>query len=261
MVVVVDVNSDGKPDVIAANGGSGNVSVYLGDGKGQFSQPSGSPFAAGQEPNDIATADFNGDGKLDLAVASFRSFTSPQTNYKNVTILRGNGDGTFQTPQTFATGSASNNLAVADLNADGKLDLVVDNYNTSTASVLLGVGNGTFMAQVKYNAGFHPIPVALGDINGDGVLDVLLTTESTSQPGGVPVLSTSVAFYVSSGTGALDGPSFVSPTLLGNRDARVAIDLGDCNGDGVPDIAAGWNTGGGGDRNIRVLFGGSRKAQ
>jgi hypothetical protein len=106
----------------------------------------------------------------------------------------------------------------------------------------------------------RPRFLSLGDINGDGILDVLLTTESTLTAAGT--LSTSVAFYLSSGSGSLTGPTFVSPTLLGDRDARVGIDLGDCNGDGVPDIAAGWNTVGSPghlDLNIRVLFGGSRK--
>src|SRR5437660_5693721 len=70
MPTVADVNKDGNLDIIVANGGSGNVSVYLGDGKGAFTQADGSPFQAGQNPADITTADFNDDGNLDLAIAN-----------------------------------------------------------------------------------------------------------------------------------------------------------------------------------------------
>src|SRR5437899_659498 len=70
MLSIADINKDGNPDVLVANGGSGNVSVYLGDGKGGFSQASGSPFPAGQNCADIATGDLNGDGNLDIAIAN-----------------------------------------------------------------------------------------------------------------------------------------------------------------------------------------------
>src|SRR5437870_2934965 len=87
MVTVADVNKDGHPDILAANGGSGNVSVYLGDGKGGFAQAAGSPFSAGQNPADIATADFNGDGILDVVIANH--------GVKTVAALLGNGKGQF----------------------------------------------------------------------------------------------------------------------------------------------------------------------
>ena len=70
MPIAADVNNDGSPDIVFANDGSDSVSVYLGDGKGKFAQAVGSPFPAGQEPNDLATGDFNGDGSLDIAVAN-----------------------------------------------------------------------------------------------------------------------------------------------------------------------------------------------
>src|SRR6266852_878098 len=65
MVSIADVNKDGNLDILVANGGSGNLSVYLGDGKGAFAQANGSPFPAGPNCADIATGDFNGDGNLD----------------------------------------------------------------------------------------------------------------------------------------------------------------------------------------------------
>jgi hypothetical protein len=69
-VMIADVNRDGKPDLIVANGGSQNLSVYLGDSKGGFVQAEGSPFPAGQNPSDIALGDFNGDGTTDVAISN-----------------------------------------------------------------------------------------------------------------------------------------------------------------------------------------------
>ncbi len=87
MVSATDVNKDGNIDIVAANSDSGNVSVYLGDGKGGFSQSAGSPFPAGQGPNDFATGDFNGDSTTDVAIANH--------GVKTVTVLLGNGKGQF----------------------------------------------------------------------------------------------------------------------------------------------------------------------
>src|SRR5262249_6603300 len=86
MPITVDVNKDGNLDIVVANG-SGSVSVYLGDGKGGFTQVQGSPFAAGENCADIAAGDFNLDGNLDLAIANH--------GIKTVTILLGNGKGQF----------------------------------------------------------------------------------------------------------------------------------------------------------------------
>ncbi len=96
----------------------------------------------------MAVADVNGDGKPDLVVANYGSNT--------VSVLLGNGNGTFQTQQTFATGSEPYSVAVASLNGDGKPDLVVANFGDSTVSVLLGNGNGTFQAQQTFATGTYP---------------------------------------------------------------------------------------------------------
>jgi len=97
----------------------------------------------------------------------------------------------------------------------------------------------------------------LGDINGDGNVDALLATEFTRSNG---TLTSSVVYYLSSGTGQLSPFTRVSPTRLGDRDARLAVDLGDINSDGVPDLSIGWFpplTGGAGGNNLIVLLGGS----
>ena len=97
----------------------------------------------------MAVGDFNGDGKLDLAVVNYGS--------SNVSILLGNGDGTFKTAVNYGAGSsAPYSVAVADFNGDGKLDLAVANIASNNVSILLGNGDGTFQAAVNYGAGSNP---------------------------------------------------------------------------------------------------------
>jgi len=102
-------------------------------------------YSVGSYPQGVVTGDFRGDGKLDLAVANFHS--------NNVGVLLGNGDGTFQSQQTFATGGGPILLTTGDFNRDGKLDLAVTNYYDNTVSVLLGNGDGTFQSQQTFATG------------------------------------------------------------------------------------------------------------
>ena len=93
----------------------------------------------------MIVGDFNHDGKPDLAITNYYAAT--------VSIMLGNGDGTFQSPVTYATGNLPNQLVTADFNGDGNLDLAVANDDSDSVSVLLGNGNGTFQPQVEYVAG------------------------------------------------------------------------------------------------------------
>src|SRR5262245_11105519 len=126
-------------------------------------------YAVGTNPLAMASADFNGDGKLDLAVANQQSNT--------VIILLGKGDGTFQAAQNYSTGSGPRSVAVGDFNADGKLDLVTANANN--LSVLPGNGDGTFQAPASIGIGSSPLSVAVGDFNADGKLDLTATSHVT----------------------------------------------------------------------------------
>ena len=113
-------------------------------------------FATGREPFSVAAADFNHDGKIDLAVTGYYASI--------VSILLGNGDGTFKSHVDYATGTAPAVVAVGDFNGDGKADLVTANYNngqTGSASVLLGNGDGTFQGHVEYQAGTGPDGLAV----------------------------------------------------------------------------------------------------
>jgi hypothetical protein len=168
---VGDFNADGKLDVIVASGGTtalpgSGLSVSLGNGDGTFTQGSTSPILLGSLLSSIVTGDFNGDGKLDLAV------TDSVGNA--VIILLGNGDGTFGLPTTIPVGNGPESIIAADFNNDGKLDLAIANLEDSTITLLLGNGDGTFTqaSGSPYAAAGGPFQLAAADFNGDGKLDL-----------------------------------------------------------------------------------------
>lgn len=178
-VKIADVNRDGIPDIVVANEcantdcTSGAISVLLGNGNGTFRQAVNYD-SAGQYASSVAVADVNRDGTPDL-IASNWCVTSGDCASGTISVLLGNGDGTFQPAVTYGTGGQfSSPVQIADLNKDGKLDLVV--ANMESIGVLLGNGNGTFQTATvtatpsELDSGDGSL--AIGDFNGDGKLDV-----------------------------------------------------------------------------------------
>ncbi len=168
---VGDFNGDGKLDVAVASGGStmypgSGVGMSLGNGDGTFTQASGPPISIGQNLSAIVAGDFNGDGKLDLAVTDETGNT--------VDVLLGNGDGTFKPAVTVAVGGEPDALVVGDFNDDGMLDLAIANSGDGTVTLLLGKGDGTFTqaSGSPYLAGKGVTAIAAADFNGDGKLDL-----------------------------------------------------------------------------------------
>jgi len=152
-IAVADFNRDGKLDLAVANLASNNVSILLGTGTGIFEPILN--FAAGLNPAWIALGDFNGDGKVDLAVVNATG--SRNTGFKTtVSVLLGNGNGTFESPRSSVAGTKASFLISADLNGDGKLDLAVADPGSNNIEILLGLGNGYFLPAINIAAGNGP---------------------------------------------------------------------------------------------------------
>src|SRR5881409_3587521 len=137
-------------------------------------------FKVGTHPHWMAASDFNGDGRPDLATANSDS--------NNVSVLLGNGDGTFQAAPTLVAGSRPESVAVGDINRDGVPDLAVANSGSSDVSVLLGNGDGSFQAARAFAvAGTTAPAMAVADLNGDGRPDLAVANVGSLQtPGQIP---------------------------------------------------------------------------
>jgi len=127
-------------------------------------------------PNFLSNADLNNDGKLDLVSANFQN----GTGYA-ISVLLGNGDGTFQPAKNFGAGIDAISLAIGDLNGDGKLDLATVAWTSSaTVNVFYGQGDGTFQTGPAYAVGFNPQGVAIGDLRGNGKQDLVVVSNDNT---------------------------------------------------------------------------------
>lgn len=174
-------------------------------------------FPATSNPANVIIADFNGDGRPDVAVSD---------SYNNwISVLLGTSSGGFVANGTYATGSSPRALVAADFNGDKKLDLAVVNANAGTISILLGNGDGTFQSRVDYPVGQSPVGLVAADFNGDDKID--LATISTND--------SSVAILLGDGSGGFEVQALIpvasAPTLLlgGDANGDGRIDLITCN--------------------------------
>ncbi|MGA2355760.1 MAG: FG-GAP-like repeat-containing protein [Terriglobales bacterium] len=244
-VAIADLNGDGYADVVVLNecdnvncGDGGIISVFVGNGDGTLQAPV-SYGSGGYLGTGIAIADVNGDGHPDLVVSNLCQVVNSNCAQGSVAVLLGNGDGTFQPPRAYASGdSLPSAVAVADLNGDGKLDVVLATAQTvspytTAISVLLGNGDGTFQSAVSYGAGgWSPVSIAVADLNGDGQPDVAVASMCFYSDC-TPVKTGGVSVLLGNGDGSFQ-PGVLYKSGGGAYASWVAI--GDLNGDGQPDL-------------------------
>ncbi|HMG86249.1 MAG TPA: FG-GAP-like repeat-containing protein [Terracidiphilus sp.] len=218
--VVGDFNNDGIPDVAAINGTyygpSNTITIFLGNGDGTFTVAGSSP-AVGMSPSGITTADINGDGNADLVVSQTDS-----SGKGEMAVFLGNGDGTFtQAPSPPSVGSTATSIVPADINGDGKPDLVLSGNGGSGITILLGKGDGTFTVVAGPGQAGEAI-ASVADLNNDGIPDLVFPSAPAS--------------YLTVFLGNGDGTFTQAPSS-----PKVNLQIGpsaiaDFNQDGIPDI-------------------------
>jgi hypothetical protein len=240
--VLADLDGDGKPDLVVAlpTGGettNGKVSVLLGHGDGTFGEAT-TYDSGGNEPRSVAVGDLNGDGAPDIAIANFCVWIANQCSFTTVGVLLGHGDGTFEPAVSWNLGGNSTlSIAIADVNGDGKNDLLapVEAAFGFGVALLAGNGDGTFQAPritVVGSVGLNAIAVA--DINADGLPDVVIAGYDFDAGG----FSHGVVGVL---LGHGDGTFTPSPTQHTGGPAGGFVEgpfaIGDLNHDGTLDVA------------------------
>ena len=214
---VGDVNGDGKLDLVLMHKTDNTLAVLLGNGDGTFQAEVLTTFTQTLSSTALAVGDFSGDGKADVAVTE----PLPQVGTYGVAVLISNGDGTFQAPVSYAVNGSPVALAAADINNDGKMDLVAGGGGISA---LLGNGDGTFQAAINSATSLvlGATPLLIADFNQDGSLDIASATTA----GGIA----NVTLFLGNNAGTFQA------SVLSLQAVPLAV--GDLDGDGQPDLVA-----------------------
>ncbi|WP_052338626.1 FG-GAP-like repeat-containing protein [Planktothrix prolifica] len=231
-VSIGDFNGDGKLDLATANFNDNTASILLNTTANGATTPTFATkvnFTTGSTPRSVSIGDFNGDGKLDLAVANY-------TNSNNASILlnttaTGATTPTFNPKVDFTTGSGSTSVSIGDFNSDNKPDLAVSNQNGASVSILLNTTTNattpTFATKVDFTVGSQATSVSIGDFNGDGKLD--LATANTN--------SSTVSILLNTTANGATTPTFAPKVDFSTGFNPQSVSIGDINGDGKPDLA------------------------
>jgi len=238
-VIAADFNLDGIPDLASANWANSTVGVWLGQGGRTFSGPvTYSVGASGVNTRALVAGDFNADGIPDIAAANWGG--------GKVSIMLGQGDGSFPSAVRYDAGSTEVNIVTADFNEDGILDLAVTAMNDNAINILLGNGSGgrgdgTFASRVAYTTGATPVSAFPADLNGDGILDLLVAEWGT---GGMSVM------YGNGASGRGNGTFGQRQFFASATQPTAAVAL-EADGDNILDLASSNY----GPDNVTVLRG------
>ncbi|MDR3636419.1 MAG: FG-GAP-like repeat-containing protein [Isosphaeraceae bacterium] len=214
-VVLGDFTGDGRTDIAVSDSGSNDVEIYLNTGGGTFAL--GKSYPVGNQPYSVSAADLTQDGHADLVVADYGS-----SNPSVISVLLGNGDGTFRAARTVPVGNGPYPVAIGDFNGGGIPDIVTGNIGANDLSLLLGHGDGTFAPAVSIPSGTAPFGVAVGDFRGDGHLDVVSANN----------VSSTLTVDLGQGNGTFESPITVSLTA-----PTVPMVTADFTDDGQTDMA------------------------
>lgn len=227
-VAVADVDGDLLPDIVAADFGGSGIKVLRNNGDRTFT--AGGFFSTGPSsfPRSLVIADFDGDGNVDVVTANWRSST--------LGFLKGNGDGTFASVVTTPGVGQVHGIVAGDFNADGNLDVAVTEFGAGSETgfygtkvhVLTGNGAGGFSAPVSYEVGRGPRFIASADFNNDGCPDLVAAVMADARA--------SVLLNKCDGSGG-----FADALNIPVAGGPFGVDVGDTNGDSVPDIVISSN--------------------